>query len=554
MSDLRGIWRTLDLAPTADTAAIRKAYARRLKSFDIDDEPDRYIALRDARDAAIARARSGDDDGDGDDLWDDDGDPVGSFAVAPDLEFADGFDRWSDDDDDDAESAYACFETPSRSAADQDDHSARVAANAHDAAVQEHYAAVVAILFPGDEWRGQVLDRETAAALTDHVGVLLADERLEELKFYTDAERWFAEVVASSSPRSDPILTGVIEHFGWSAGRGRIDQSPAIAAVVERQDALAFASELQSPKHPLHRAWRELRRPATETSRRGWSVRRSKITQLLAKIRMHYPTLERELDWYRVALWDRAPRVAINWRMVWAVFVVALMILRAIYATDNTPRPATPSTVRESAYVSPAKTLDPILAALGGADLTMAKIHDANAKLYDQLKSKWTLARENATEPRMFAKTMLKLLADRYIAGANRAPHALLVDLATLRLDKARAIGARDWKACDDFFEQGTEPLRWTTPDIAARSNELVARVLLETDGDPPAKPLGNTFKVSRAVIDAATERAALSRAEFVKAVRQEGNAKDRCKAMIALGETALSLSATDADPILRHY
>ncbi|MES3151587.1 hypothetical protein [Sphingomonas faeni] len=268
MGDLRGIWQTLDLAPTVDTAAIRRAYARRLKSFDIDDEPDRYIALRDARDAAISRARSSD----GDVVRKNDGDPVSSFEFATDLEFADDFDLWSDDDD--TEFPHAPPETPSRSAVDgddRDDHPMSDAANAHDASIQEHYDAVVTILFPGDERQRQVLDRETAADLTDHVDVLLADERLQELKFYTDAERWFAEVIAASSPRSDPILTQVIQHFGWLTGRGRIDQSPTVGAAVARRDALVYVTELQNRKHPLHQAWRELRKPATETSRRGWA-------------------------------------------------------------------------------------------------------------------------------------------------------------------------------------------------------------------------------------------------------------------------------------------
>lgn len=538
MSDLRGIWQTLDLAPTVDTAAIRKAYARRLKSFDIDDEPDRYIALRDARDAAIARARSGDDD----DLWDDDGDPVGSFAVSPVLAFADGFDRWSDDD---------APEPSSRSVEDKGNNLAR---DAHDAAMQAHYDAVVALLFPGDERQGQALDPTIVAALSDHVTALLADERLEELTFYAGAEHWFAEVIASSSPRSDPVLTQVIEHFGWLAGRGRIDQSPAVAAVVERRDALAFATELQNRKHPLHRAWRELREPASERSRRSWWIRRSKIRQLLGTIRTHHPSLERELDWYRVSLWERAPRFTINWRVAWAICVVAFMVLRAIYSPDTSSRPATPAIALERSYVSPAKTLDPVLAILGGPDLTMAKLHDRNARLHGQLETNWTLARDNATDPRTFAENMIKLLFDRYDAGSSRAPHALLVDLAKLRLDKARLIRMQGWAACDAFFAHSTEPTLAMTPDIVARRKALVARVLLETDGDPPAKPLGTTFKVSAAVIDAAAKQAGMPRGAFVKAVLNGGDAKNRCNAVIALGETALTLPAEQGDAILRHF
>lgn len=51
----RGIWATLDCDPTSDRGAIRRAYAARLKAMDVDADPDAFEALRDARDAALAR-------------------------------------------------------------------------------------------------------------------------------------------------------------------------------------------------------------------------------------------------------------------------------------------------------------------------------------------------------------------------------------------------------------------------------------------------------------------------------------------------------------------
>jgi hypothetical protein len=73
-----------------------------LKSFHIDDARERYGALRDARDAAIAQVRSGPQD---------ESDEV-VFTVEPeiDLEYADGRGGWFEDDAD--ESANASFTTP----------------------------------------------------------------------------------------------------------------------------------------------------------------------------------------------------------------------------------------------------------------------------------------------------------------------------------------------------------------------------------------------------------------------------------------------------------
>lgn len=50
----RGIWATLDIDPTTDRSAIRKAYAARLKAMDVDADPAGFAALRAARDAALA--------------------------------------------------------------------------------------------------------------------------------------------------------------------------------------------------------------------------------------------------------------------------------------------------------------------------------------------------------------------------------------------------------------------------------------------------------------------------------------------------------------------
>ena len=48
-----GIWDELDLAPTTDKAAIRRAYAARLKSIDPDSDPAAFMRLRHAYESAL---------------------------------------------------------------------------------------------------------------------------------------------------------------------------------------------------------------------------------------------------------------------------------------------------------------------------------------------------------------------------------------------------------------------------------------------------------------------------------------------------------------------
>ncbi|MEC7119814.1 MAG: hypothetical protein VXW65_07930 [Pseudomonadota bacterium] len=59
MNDIHPCWQVLAIEPTTDQRAIRRAYAKKLKTIDQDLEPARFIALRDALDAAFLDAEYG---------------------------------------------------------------------------------------------------------------------------------------------------------------------------------------------------------------------------------------------------------------------------------------------------------------------------------------------------------------------------------------------------------------------------------------------------------------------------------------------------------------
>ncbi|QNQ10471.1 hypothetical protein [Sphingomonas alpina] len=598
MSRLYGIWRTLGIAKTSDISAIRAAYARALKSFEIDDDPARYAALRDARDAALAHARQPQPEISDDDETDDPGNeveeplslgitiplpdfgaelsaptlsgvlppdtpititpiaPEGDFRPAPSEPVAAAEERTLPL----AEVTLTPPVLDLGAAAPLQPINGLPPGFAF--AMDQRYNAVLGLLFPQDERRHFHLQGPDLLALRDHVAVLLADPRMEEIAFRADADRWFANVVAQSIPRSDPILDTVMTAFGWIDTRGRIDQPPAVAAIVARHDSLEFVAQVREPGHPLGRAWRELTTPAQENSRKGFRVSGGTVRTLLAKVRREHPDLEDMFDTYRVSLWE-TPQVtdlAGNWRLWGFGIWIALMIISSLGRVSNDNR-SNPSSVPVGLATTLPVTdplidrdidLDAILTDLGGSALTMKALEQRNPKLHSQLATNWRLAQENRNPRFVFARDTRTLLFDRYISGQTRAGYDLLAEHRRLWLEKAKVMRGHGWEACEDFLNSGNVPVLWQSSALIDRQRDMIGRTLLETNGDPQPKNGDGKFSIAGPVIDAATKRAGLSRDLFVKSLNAGGTAKSRCEAYIALAETALALPPKQGLKLLR--
>jgi hypothetical protein len=58
------MWEVLGIAPTADTAAVRRAYVAKLRAIDVEHAPAAFIRLREAYERALAADANGETDGD----------------------------------------------------------------------------------------------------------------------------------------------------------------------------------------------------------------------------------------------------------------------------------------------------------------------------------------------------------------------------------------------------------------------------------------------------------------------------------------------------------
>ncbi len=185
-----------------DERALRRAYARRLKQIDIDTEPQRFQALREALEAAL---------------------------------------RWSAQRE---RAQPATAETPARDA---------VATARDEAPAARAPEAVAAAAFA--DLRAQVFDSEAAA----HAAVqrALRDERLVSIDARTFFEWSVAHLLAEGwRPGHQHLLDPAIEAFGWNSDHARLANFGQVgalltAAVRDRSVAQGFTEAQRAAIGPL---------------------------------------------------------------------------------------------------------------------------------------------------------------------------------------------------------------------------------------------------------------------------------------------------------------
>jgi hypothetical protein len=197
-------WDLLGIAPTADPAAIRKAYAARLRAIDADREPDAFIALR----AAFEHVRSR---------------PDATFPGAePEPDPPARIDRDADRN------------TPAQP---------RIAESV------QRIVALSALL-------AQEAPAGTLRTALDHV---LASPDLEHVDRRPSIEIELAELITRSMPASEALFQPIIDHFGWYQVDREWNASPAILRALEMHRDRYFLARYTLPRETEHRA-----KPATK--------------------------------------------------------------------------------------------------------------------------------------------------------------------------------------------------------------------------------------------------------------------------------------------------
>jgi len=592
-----GYWAELGIDPTDDARTIKRAYAGRLKQIDMDADPAAYIALREARDAALAAAEAG--------LIDVGGDAGDGEAPGNQAEAAAGFDpamlatlppivvvsgfgapvelpaygrateglhvpspaappdgEWQFARESTARPAAEATPTPLgerlRLTAPTVDPTGLapgdivIAPREPGTDYQAHYDALIAILRPTEE-NHPPADFAEQSAMQHHFHVLLADPRMQEIGFFAEAERWFAGMIARTAPRSDALLEIAADHFGWSEEADRVDQSAEIAWNIARRRTLRFRGEVSQRGHPNHREWRELTTPAKEKSRRGAGLSRKRVRRFLATIRRDHPSLESDFDWYRVSMWERDIPAVGKFGVAGVLIYILITIIRI--AANDSPSSLSVPAGSESVYgqlEGRYPDIDVALEQSFGDALYASTLRDDNPKLYAVLDDEWTTAKAAGRSRRDFSDSVGTLLFTRFYADLDRAPYPLVAEYRRIsqeRLKLARAIG---WDTCDAVLSGRLQQGFRVSDSLMHRYKQAVARVLLEVDDGRSLPPADVKFSVSPKVAAAAAKQAGLDHETMVEALRDVGTNEARCKAQIALIDVALALPEKEGLPLLR--
>jgi hypothetical protein len=260
LSAFQNIWDILGIAPTNDAQELRRAYMRKLKVTNPEDDAEAFKRLRQAYEFALN---------------------IGRFAVELKTE-----------------------EATAPPAVDES-----VVATAQDAPPVESAAMALdsALASLACELQRQPdVDESKAISLLNEI---LRAENLERLDLLQSLDDRLAELLASASPRSDFLMAAASERLEWRQREQDASLSGHARRVLLRLRTIAFLEHLKNGNGDEALAWARLKAPPNPTARwlRAYVFAHSTWPEvsLIKHLEHEYPEAIRELNADNVAWWKR---------------------------------------------------------------------------------------------------------------------------------------------------------------------------------------------------------------------------------------------------------
>jgi hypothetical protein len=389
-----------------------------------------------------------------------------------------------------------------------------------------------------------------------HLKAVLHQAEALSVTGFDEADNWLAGLLAQAWPRSAPLLEPAAAVFGWEGERGQVTERPAVAFLNARLRGLRFYEKVQEPKHPLHKAWKELTTPAQQGSRKGWFVKRADVEQLLAGVRKNFPELEHHFDHWRVSLWEREGGSADNygwfsgWRLALFGLIFAVQILRfAIPSGDKEAASTVPPPV---ATASEQAVLDRAVTTIFGPDVTLDRVREKQPDLAALFSANRTIARSENSSDDIYVGKVRDLVRERMYMTALVQKGALLEDVQRMRADLLRAARKTGAAQCMAYVRTRRMDAQVSVPDaVLEAERKLALRMLNAQQLGPPQRIANGNASVPGALVSKVIDATALPEARVRQAMSGKGSDADQCAVTIALIDAALAWKGAEKAAIL---
>ncbi|WP_395327447.1 hypothetical protein WBP06_11120 [Novosphingobium sp. BL-8H] len=600
-------WSLLGIEPTAETSAIRKAYAERLKAMNVDEDVAAYARLRQARDLALRLARTM-DEGDFETAGAEDADetaptpdavepeavqvtatPIPTPPATPRWTFAapELPGEWQDFEDPAARPLATRPGEPDAStmlermawaaaAAREAGHGGVSGAGIPLTTIDPFTAPLLSgslvgddalglrpgetpaerltiLLDPERENAGEPLTEAETRQATRALRTILDEVAQSHISRQQQIEDWLAEILARGWPRSAPLLEDSSHAFGWEREWSAHDARPAVQFLGARLRGYRFQQNVLQPDHRFHKAWNELAKPGKAGPLRMLGgPAQSDVDALLRGVRKHFPELESHFATERVASWEGGNPVLTGLLVV--LGIVAFAIVVAI-AGSSSPSPQQPPAVNPS---EAARTAEVSSVMDGAAREAFGEGHDS-AWLW---KTQPDLARSinavisgglRAGDDRdaMIDKAVAIVRLRSYLKGRELSGDlfetAMQLRLAQLRAARKDSIAACEQLGNSGWFE-GPLPL---TADERASERAFALQLARQNALGQPKGVGQHSAMIPGELIGKVIKTTKLSQADVVAAMQGKSSDANRCAVSIALLEQALGWHGDNRREIL---
>ena len=587
-------WSLLGIGPTADTSAIRKAYAEKLKAMDVDADVSGFAQLRQARDLALRLARSLEEiapDGDAQPAGGDDSDGIEDAATdapeaaaaparwtfaAPELPGA-----WQEDPFFPASSLATRPAEPDAStmlermawaaaAAREAGHGGVSGAGIPLTTIDPFTAPLLSgslvgddalglrpgetpaerlsiLLDPEREDAGEPLSESEARQATRALRAILDEATHAHITRQQQIEDWLAEILARGWPRSAPLLEDANQAFGWEREWSAHDARPAVQFLGARLRGYRFQQNVLQPGHKFHKAWNELVRPGKAGPLRmlGGPAQGVDVA-LLRGVRKHFPELESHFAPERVASWEGGNPMLTG--LLVLLGIIAFAIIVAI-ADSKSPSPSaspaqqsTPLGAANETQDGPARdVMQSSVKAAFGPGHDPAWLWKTQPELAQTFTANVMSGLRADEDPATIVDKTVAIVRLRGYLNGRELDGPLFEQTMHLRLAQLRAAQKDGESTCqqlgDSGWFDGALPL-----SASEREAERVfsARMAEENKLIQPSKSRQRTAMVPGELIGRVIKATGLTQTKVAAAMQGRGTNANRCAVAIALLDATL--------------